>query len=248
MKNIFQIAIGDLKLMHRTKIGYLIIGVYLIVNSLLFWIIENPYNILSTGIGDLRPFFELSPWLLALLIPAIGMKSFTDEIQNKTIEVLFSKPLSSSHLVLGKFFGLLLLICVSLIPLLIYFFTIQLLIVSNGSFELISHLSGLMGIFLIALVFSAITLCLSLLLKNSVLVLIIGLIICCFHYYGWFYLAELSSSTQWFNALKSFGIIDHYKGLSKGILNVSDIVYYLLNILLFLYLSTLFLERLKFQK
>ncbi len=234
--------------MHRTKIGYLIIGAYLIVNSLLFWIIKNPYNILSTGIGDLRPFFELSPWLLALLIPAIGMKSFTDEIQNKTIEILLSKPISSSHLVLGKFLGLSLLICISLIPLLIYFFAVQLLIVSSGSFELMSQLSGLLGIFLIAMVFSAITLCLSLLLKNSVLVIIIGLIICCFHYYGWFYLAELSNNTQWYDALKNFGILDHYMGLSKGILNVSDIIYYLLNIVLFLYASTLFLERLKFHK
>ena len=234
--------------MHRTKIGYLVISIYLIMSSLLFWIIDNPYNILSTGIGDLRPFFELSPWLLALLIPAIGMKSFTDEIQNQTFEILFSKPISISELVLGKFFSLLILIYVTLIPLLIYFFAIKFLIVSNDSFEWMSHLSGLLGIFLTGLVFSSITLCVSILLKNSILVFIISFVICCFHYYAWFYLAQLSSNTELYDTLNSFGIIDHYIGISKGILKISDILYYLFTILLFLYLCTLFIERLKFQK
>ncbi|MCY4161574.1 MAG: ABC transporter permease subunit [Flavobacteriaceae bacterium] len=248
MKVIVQIALADLKLAHRTKIGYLVIGVFLIVCSLLFWVVENPYNILSTGIGDLRPFFDLIPWLLALLIPAIGMKNFTDEIQNRTIEVLFSKPISMVQLVLGKFLGLMIFIGFSIIPLLIYFLTLQVLMISEESIEWISHMSALLGIFLTALVFTSITLCVSIIFNHSVLVFIISLIICCFQYYAWFYLAQFSNNAEWYHALNRFGILHYYNGLSRGILNISDMVYYLFNILFFLYLSALFLERIKFQK
>ena len=240
---ILDLAINEIKLLHRTKMGYLFVGVYMMVCSLLFWVIDNDYNIISSGIGDLRPFFELSPWLLAFLIPAISTKSFSDETQNGTLEILFSSPISLTHLVIGKFIGILSLILFTLLPLIVYFFAIQQLSEPRGYFDWMSHLSGLLSIFLVGTVYTGLSICLSILFRNSVLVVIIGVIACLFHYYGWFYIANLSRDFYWYQFIDSIGILNHYLSPSRGVLGVSDVFYFLFNTLLFLFFGISLLHR-----
>ena len=93
--------------------GYLVIGLFLVINGLFLWVFKGEYNILDSGFASLEPFFTLAPWIFLFLIPAITMKSFSEEIRQGTLELLLTKPLTTVELVLGKYFGALILIPVS---------------------------------------------------------------------------------------------------------------------------------------
>ena len=88
-----------------SPIAYLAIGVFLVMNGLFLWVFNGDFNLLNAGFADVNSFFFLAPWLLLFLIPAITMKSFADEFNNGTIEILQTKPISNWQIVLGKFWA-----------------------------------------------------------------------------------------------------------------------------------------------
>ena len=115
-----SIVLREIKSFFGSPIGYLVIAIFLIINGLFLWVFEGDYNILNTGFADLTPFFTLAPWILIFLIPAVTMRSFSDEKKQGTLELLLTKPLSIWQIVNGKFLGALLLIVMAIIPTFIY--------------------------------------------------------------------------------------------------------------------------------
>ncbi|WP_374959964.1 ABC transporter permease subunit [Gilvibacter sp.] len=99
-----------------SAVGYLVIGVFLVVNGLFLWVFDGPFNILYAGFADLASFFQLAPWILVFLIPAVSMRSFSEEKRSGTLELLLTKPISTSGLVLAKYLGILVLLIISLLP------------------------------------------------------------------------------------------------------------------------------------
>jgi ABC-2 type transport system permease protein len=111
--------------------GYLIISFYLIVNGLLLFVIPN-YNLLDFGYASLQVYFDFAPWFLLLLVPAITMRSFSDEFKQGTYEVLHSLPFSSLQLVLGKLLGSLLIVIAAIAPTIFYAFVLNALSSTGG--------------------------------------------------------------------------------------------------------------------
>ena len=120
-----SILLKEIKSFFGSSIGYLVIAIFLIINGLFLWIFDGQYNIMNIGFADLSPFFTLSPWILIFLIPAVTMRSFSDEKKNGTMELLLTKPLSVWQIVVGKFLGSFLLIIIAIIPTLIYVLVIS---------------------------------------------------------------------------------------------------------------------------
>src|SRR5699024_9217165 len=118
-----------------SPVGYLVIALFLIANGLFLWIIPGEYNILDSEFADLSPFFELAPWILLFLIPAVTMRSFSEEFKMGTIEILQTKPMKSIQIVLGKYFGAVILILISILPSLIYLYTIGQLGTTINNFD-----------------------------------------------------------------------------------------------------------------
>ena len=85
-------------------------GIWLLLNGLFLWLFKGEFNILDNGFADLSSFFLLAPWILIFLIPAVTMKSFSDEKKQGTLELLLTKPISTFQLVLGKYLGAFILI------------------------------------------------------------------------------------------------------------------------------------------
>ena len=85
-----------------SPMGYLVIGVFLLVNSLFLWVFKGEFNVLDYGFADLSSFFFLAPWVLIFLIPAVTMRSFADEVKLGTLELLLTKPIKIWELVLGN--------------------------------------------------------------------------------------------------------------------------------------------------
>ena len=99
------LLLREIKSFFGSPIGYLVIAIFLLLNGLFLWVFEGEFNILNSGFADLGPFFKLAPWILIFLIPAVTMRSFSDEKKQGTIELLFTKPLSNWDIVNGKFLG-----------------------------------------------------------------------------------------------------------------------------------------------
>src|SRR5207249_11361495 len=104
--------------------GYIAIIVFLLLNGLFLFVFPDT-NILDYGYATLDQFFQLAPWILLLLIPAITMRSFADEFKAGTYEVLQTLPLSRWQIVSGKYFGSLLIAIIALLPTLTYVISIQ---------------------------------------------------------------------------------------------------------------------------
>src|SRR5690606_23805186 len=115
-----SILLREIKSFFGSPTGYLVIAIFLLLNGLFLWVFEGEFNILNSGFADLSPFFTIAPWILIFLIPAVTMRSFSDERKQGTLELLFTKPLSVWQIVQGKFFGAMLLIVIAIIPTLIY--------------------------------------------------------------------------------------------------------------------------------
>ena len=132
----------EIKSFFGSPIGYLVIAIFLILNGLFLWIFDGEYNILNSGFADLSPFFTISPWILIFLIPAVTMRSFSDEMKQGTLELLLTKPLSIWQIVNGKFFGALLLIVIAIIPTFIYVYVISSLGMPEGNIDMGSTLGS----------------------------------------------------------------------------------------------------------
>ena len=105
-----SILLKEIKSFFGSPTGYLVIAVFLLLNGLFLWIFDGQYNILQSGFADLTPFFTIAPWVLIFLIPAVTMRSISDERRQGTLELLVTKPLTLWQITLGKFFGAFLLI------------------------------------------------------------------------------------------------------------------------------------------
>ena len=126
-----SILLREIKSFFGSPIGYLVIAIFLLINSLFLWVFEGEFNILKSGFADLSPFFTLAPWILIFLIPAVTMRSFSDEKKQGTLELLLTKPISLWEIVGGKFLGAFLLIVIALIPTIIYVMAIYISLVFN---------------------------------------------------------------------------------------------------------------------
>ena len=103
--------------------GIIAIAVFLIVNGLVLFVFED--NLLDFGYATLDRFFELSPWILLLLVPAITMRSFAEEFRTGTWEVLRTQPITLWQLMLGKYLGALFVVVIALVPTFFYAILLQ---------------------------------------------------------------------------------------------------------------------------
>src|ERR1700750_476038 len=114
----------ELRQFFSSLTGYIAIVVFLLLNGLLLFVFPDT-DILANGYATLDKFFELAPWILLLLIPAITMRSLSEEFRTGTFEILQTKPLSRTRLVVGKYLACLLVVVIAVLPTLVYFLSIQ---------------------------------------------------------------------------------------------------------------------------
>ena len=150
--------------------GYIAIIVFLLLTGLLLFVFPDT-SILDFGYASLEKFFDLAPWVLLLLIPAISMRSFSDEFRSGTFEILQSRPLTYWQIVNGKYLAALLVIAIALLPTWIYFFSVQQLAAQSGM-DLGATVASYIGLFFLTAVFASIALCCSSFTSNAIVAFI----------------------------------------------------------------------------
>ena len=218
-----------------SPVAYLVIGVFLLVNGLFLWVLKDNFNILNAGFADLNSFFYIAPWLFLFLIPAITMKSFADEFNTGTLEILKTKPLTDWQIVLGKYTASLFLVIVALLPTLTYVYSIYALGNPVGNLDLGSIIGSYFGMLFLASGYCAIGLFTSTLSKNQIVAFILSVFISFFMFYGFDAIANLLGSSDFY--VRQFGFNEHFKSISRGVIDTRDIIYFLSVTFFFLFVT-----------
>ncbi|MDY0781554.1 gliding motility-associated ABC transporter permease subunit GldF [Tenacibaculum sp. IB213877] len=218
-----------------SPIAYLVIGVFLLVNGLFLWVFKDNFNILNAGFADLSSFFYLAPWLFLFLIPAITMKSFADEFNTGTIEILKTKPVTNWQIVLGKFLASLLLVLIALIPTITYVYTIYQLGNPIGNLDFGSTFGSYLGLLFLAATYTAIGLFTSTLSSNQIVAFIIGVFITFCLFYGFDAIASFFGGSSY--TVQQLGINEHFKSISRGVIDSRDVIYFVSITFFFLFIT-----------
>jgi len=225
-----------------SPIGYLVIGVFLLLNGLFLWVFKGEFNILDNGLASLSPFFLLAPWILIFLIPAVTMRSFSDEKKQGTLELLVTKPISCFQIVLGKYFGALALILMALFPTLLYVYTVSIVGNPEGNLDIGSTIGSYFGLLFLIAAYTAIGVFASTLSDNQIVAFIISVFICFFFYFGF----EGISNYNVFDNLvymENLGMASHYNSMSRGVIDTRDLVYFISIALAFLVFTKLRIQK-----
>ncbi len=212
--------------------GYIALIVFLLLNGLIFFVFPDT-SLLDFGYASLERFFALAPLVLLFLIPTITMRSLADEYKAGTFELLKTLPLKSSQIVWGKFFGALLIVLLALLPTIIYAFSLQQLSASGG-IDVGATIGSYTGLFLLGAVFTSVGLCASSFTNNTVVAFISGAFVCLILYNGFDALSQLpffSNGLDYY--VQMLGINFHYKSISKGVIDIRDVIYFFAVIMFF---------------
>lgn len=238
------IILKEIKSFFGSPIAYLFIGVFLTLNGLFLFVLEGETNVLNSGFADLNHFFEFTPWVLMLLIPAVTMRCFSDEIKQGTIELLLTKPISIWEIVLGKFFASSLLTIIALIPTLIYVRVIYNLGFPIGNIDLGIVWGSYFGLLFLILSFTGIGVFASSLSSNQIVAFISTFVLCFLFYYGFSQLGYVIIDTTSTDITK-LGLEHHYKNLNKGIIDTRNLLFFISITLLFLQFTTVKIKSLQ---
>ena len=216
--------------------GYIALIVFLTINGLVFFVFPET-SLLDFGYASLENYFRLAPWILLFLIPTITMRSIAEEYRAGTFELLKTIPISSSQIVWGKFYGSLLIVLMALLPTIVYAFSLQSLS-AVGGIDVGSTIGSYLGLCMLGAVFTAAGLCASSFTHNTVISFISGAFICLIFYTGFDAISSLPSLPAGLAYyIEMLGINFHYRSISKGVVDVRDILYFLVLIYCFILIT-----------
>lgn len=228
-------------------IGYISIGVFLVINSLFLWVFPLDTNVLQSGYASLEGLFSIGPFVFLFLIPAITMRFFADEIKSGTIEFLLTKPLSDIRIVLAKYFAALVLVVFSLLPTLIYLVTVYQFGLPVGNIDMGATWGSYLGLLFLGAVFVSIGLFASSLTDNQIVSFVVSIFLCGFMYIGFefIYTLDLFGPIDLF--IRNLGVYAHYTSISRGVVDSRDVIYFISVITLFLLFTKIKLESRKWE-
>lgn len=223
-------------------IGYIFIAIFLILNSLFLWVFAYETNIIEGGTADLFPFFSISPIIFIILIPAITMRSFSEEKRTGTIELLFTKPISDYTIILSKYLAGLTLVLISIFPTLIYYYTVHALGEPVGIIDDGATITSYIGLFLVGGCLVAVGIFASSVTSSQIVAFILAMFMSWFLFLGLDLLAVYSQFGGLDLMFRNIGIMEHYESIQKGVLDTRDLLYFVSFAAVFLILTKLVLQ------
>jgi ABC-2 type transport system permease protein len=236
MRNVWLIAKRELASYFDSLIAYVIIIIFLGLSGFFTWLFGN--NIFYTGQADLGIFFSISYWTLFFFIPAITMRTLSEEIRSGTFEMLCTKAVSDGQIVAGKFLACFILVIVALVCTLPYYFTVS----SLGPIDHGAVIGGYFGLLFISAMYVSIGVFASSITNNQIIAYLVALFISMFFHLLFDMLGEefrgnIGSAFDFLSARS------HFDSISRGIIDSRDIIYFLSLIVLGLFLAQTMLSK-----
>lgn len=225
-KNMLAVYRKELRYYFSTPSGYIAIGLYLLAVSLFLWVIPGEYNIPDSGYAQADGLFRLSPWLFMFLCPAISMRLFAEEKQTGTWNLLKTKPIAVWRIVVEKYLAAWTIVVVAQLPCLIHYILIDRLAEPSGNVDAGAFFGSFIGLLFLSAAFCAIGTWASTLTKSQIVAFIAGFTVCFLLFYGFDLLSGLATNGQTVNALQWCGLNEHYKSMSRGVIDLRDVVWF----------------------
>ena len=239
MKTIWTIARRELAAYFSSPVAYVFIVIFLLLTGFFTFMVGRFFE---RGTADLLPFFVWHPWLYLFLVPAVGMRLWSEELRLGTIELLFTMPVTPWQAILGKFLASWLFLLIALV----LTFPMVATVVYLGHPDLGRILSGYGGSFLLAGTFLAITCMTSSLTRNQVVSFILSVVICLFLILcSWPPITDIvvSWAPAWLvDAFAGIGVMSHYEGFQRGVIDSRDLLFFLTVIFFFLFTTSVILR------
>jgi len=226
-------------------IGYTVIIVFLLVNGLFLWVFPQQFNIFDFGFASLDNYFTLAPWVFLFLIPAITMRSFAEEHKAGTMEMLLTKPITKFEIILAKYLAAVVLVLFAILPTLVYYIAVYKLGMPPGNLDQGGTWGSYIGLLFLGAGFAAIGIFASAISGNQIVSFLIAVFLCGFVYTGFNFIYNLSVFGPFGLFVSQLGIDAHYAGMSRGVIDTRDMLYFLSLVAFFLLLTLFFLERRK---
>ena len=240
----FSIYLKEIRSFLSSLIAYVVIVAFLLMIGLFTWVFAET-NVMDLGHANLDTLFSMAPWVFIFLISAITMRSFSEEKRVGTYELLATKPLTDLQIILGKYLAALSLVVFSLLPTLLYLYSIHQLGLPKGNVDLGAIWGSYIGLVFLGACYAAVGIFSSAVTPNQIVAFVLGMFLCFLFYIGFEQLSLLGmfgGSDYWVQWL---GIQFHYDSISRGVVDSRDIVYFLSFIALFLGATSFTLARRK---
>ena len=208
--------------------AWIIIAGFSLISTLFLFFFENDFNILDIGTASLQSFFTLSPWLFIFVIPALSMKTFAEEQQSGTLQWLFSQPLTISEVILGKYFAVIVVSLLCLLPSAVYLYTIYSLGIPEGNIDTGATLGSYLGLIVLISSFSSIGILCSAIASNQIMAYLLGLMINFLLYFGLEQLGNFKLLGDADYVIQNLGFYHHFMAFTRGLIDFKDLAYFLL--------------------
>jgi ABC-2 type transport system permease protein len=241
----FVLYLKEIRSFLSSLVGYIAISVFITLIGVFMWVIPSDSggsNVLDNGFANIDPLFYIAPWVYLFLIPAITMRSFSEEKKAGTIELLLTRPLSDLQIVMAKYLAGLSLVLISLLPTLIYYYSVIVLCQKNTTIDTGGMWGSYVGLFFLGAGFVSIGVFASAIAENQVIAFIMALLLCFIAYIGFDFIAESGVFGKYDSIFKSLGINEHYVSMSRGVIDTRDALYFISVILVFNLSTRLVLE------
>lgn len=209
----------------NSLIAYVVIGVFLTAIGLLMWVFPET-SVLDYGYADMETLFSLGPYVFIFLIPAITMRTFAEESRGGTLELLLTKPLSDWDIIIGKFLACFLLVILSLLPTVIYYYSLHALGNPPGNIDTPGVLGSYIGLSLLGAVFCSIGVFASSVSNNQIVSFIVAAFLSYLLFAGFESLSQLNVWSESTLFIRELGLAYHYDALSRGLVDSRNIVYF----------------------
>lgn len=220
----------------NSLIAYMVIGVFLTAIGLLMWVFPET-SVLEYGYADMDTLFSLAPYVYIFLIPAITMKSFAEEKRGGTMELLLTRPLSDWDIIIGKYLASFLLVIFSILPTLVYYFSVRALGDPVGNVDTSGVIGSYIGLILLGGVFCSVGIFASSITPNQIVAFIVAAFLSFLLFSGFDSLSALNTWSAWVLVIKQLGILYHYESLGKGLIDSRDLIYFFSVAFMFLLLT-----------
>jgi len=203
----------------------------------MLWVFNGPFNILEGGYATLENYFGLAPWVFLFLIPAISMRTFSDELKSGMMELLVVRPFSLAQLIWAKFLGTFTVVLLSILPTLVYLWSVRVLGSPVGNLDWGAAIGSYIGLLALGAAYTAVSVFASALTSNNVVAFVLAVAMSFGMYLGFESLADLYKFSGWELTVRNFGMNEHYISMARGVLDLRDLAYFVSVVLLFFGLS-----------
>ncbi len=223
----YSIFLKEINTFFSSLIAYIVIGVFLVILGLVIWVFPDT-SLLNYGYATLDQLFEIAPLIFIFLLPAITMRSFAEENQNGTFELLSTKPITDFQILFGKYLACTLLLVLAILPTAFYYYTVYQLASPAGDLDTGAIMGSYFGLVLLGQAFVAIGIFASSLSQNQIVAFVLATFLCFFVYYGFDFLSRLPFLVGKSDDLvQMLGIDYHYKSISRGVVDSRDLIYFI---------------------